>query len=73
MGWRRSVCVREADGCGKPGVCASCSDYETVSAEAAKAFASLQSVGVETHRVGLAGERRQRTDTKIREPGDLLL
>jgi hypothetical protein len=57
----QSVCDGETDSHRNPGVCASCSDHETVSAEAAIAFASFSVYGSQDTQ-GRAGRRKETED-----------
>lgn len=61
MGWRKSICDGETDSHRNPGVCASCSAHDTVSAEAAIAFSSLAVYGSQDSQ-GRAGRRKATED-----------
>lgn len=73
MGWRNSLSVMERLTAAETLVSVLPAQTTTQSQQRLpKPLPALQSVGVRTHRVGLAGARRQRTNTKTDGPRDLL-
>lgn len=73
MGWRNSPSVMERLTAAETLVSVLPAQTRTQSQQRLqKPLPALRSVGVRTHRVGLVGARRQRTNTKMEGPRDPL-